>query len=100
MFPNGEVPPLDSMCALLQMLLLLLNRLGCLHGEIQDIWRVAAKNRKDLSRRALTAGTAGTTDSSVVNSVLANAPRKVKAEWEECQGRIQQLKTDIGRRHS
>lgn len=93
MFPSGDMPPLDSMCTLLQLLFLLLNRLGCLHAEIQDIWRAVARNRRDLSGRAQPVSM------SVIRSVLDNAPRKMKAAWTGCQGRIQGLKSDIGRRH-
>ena len=90
MFPKGDKPPLDSITSLLQMLLLLLNRLGCLHAEIQSIWHGTVKNKKDLSRRVQPADRFG------AQSMLKSESDKVKAAWDGCHSRIKQVKTHMG----
>ncbi len=90
MFPKGDKPPLDSITSLLQMLLLLLNRLQCLHSEIQSIWHGTVKNKKDLSRWVQPS------DRSEIQSMLDSKSDKVKAAWDGCHDRIKQLKAHIG----
>ena len=90
MFPKGDQPPLDSITSLLQMLLLLLNRLQCLHSEIQSIWHGTVKNKKDLSRWVQPS------DRSEAQTMLNSKSDKVKAAWDGCHGRINQLKSHIG----
>ena len=90
MFPKGDKLPLDSITSLLQMLLLLLNRLQCLHSEIQSIWHGTVKNKKDLSRWVQPS------DRSEIQSMLDSKSDKVKATWDGCHDRIKQLKAHIG----
>ena len=70
---KGDKPPLNSITSLLQMLLLLLNRLQCLRSEIQSIWHSTVKNKKDLSRWVKLS------DRSEIQSMLDSKSDKVKA---------------------
>lgn len=92
MFPTGDKPPVDSSTSLLQMRLLLLNRMVGLHAEIQSTGGHTVKTKKDLLRFVPTA------DRFEAQNVLNRSEIKVmvKASWDVCHDRITKLKTHIG----
>ncbi len=88
--PADGAPLLYSMCQLLQLLFLLLNRLACLHSRIQSLWHDFVKTRKDIARlipRSERARIQGVVDVKAGN---------IRATWETCERHIKLVKSHMG----